>query len=50
MRQTSRGMRERHVVLRGGIKLDQPWWYATKLAVAIVVALVAAYVVHATLL
>ena len=43
-------MPERHVVLRSGIRLDRPWWYAAKLGVVVVVALAAAYVVHATLL
>ena len=41
-------MLERHVNLRSGIRLDRPWWYATKLVVVIVVALAAAYVVNAT--
>ena len=43
-------MLERHTVLRSGIRLDRPWWYLTKLSVVIVAALVAAYVVHTTLL
>ena len=43
-------MLERHQVLRSGFRVDRPWWYATKLIAAIVAALVAAYVVHATLL
>lgn len=43
-------MLERHEVLRSGSRVDRPWWYATKLLAAIVVALVAAYVVHTTLL
>ena len=41
---------ERHKVLRSGIRLDRPWWYTTKLAVAIVAALAAAYLVHMPLL
>lgn len=43
-------MLERQQVLRSGLKVDRPWWYATKLVAVIVVALVAAYVVNATLL
>ena len=43
-------MLERHEVLRSGFKVDRPWWYATKLVAAIMAALVAAYVVHTTLL
>ena len=43
-------MLERHANLRSGLKLDRPWWYATKLVVVVVVALAAAYVVNATLL
>ena len=36
--------------LRGGFKLDQPWWYTTKMVIAMVVGAVAGYVVYATLL
>ena len=43
-------MLERHEVLRSGRKVDRDWWYSTKLGMVIAAALVAAYVVHATLL
>ncbi len=43
-------MLKRHDILEGGFKLDRDWWYTTKLVTVIVVALVAAYVVNATLL
>jgi hypothetical protein len=43
-------MFERHEIMPSGRKEDRDWWFATKLAVVIVVALVAAYVVHVTLL
>ncbi len=43
-------MFERHEILPSGRKEDRDWWFATKLAIVIVGALVAAYVVNATLL
>ena len=43
-------MLKRHDVLLGGLKVDRDWWHATKLAIIIVVALAAAYVVNETLL
>ena len=43
-------MLQRHEALRSGRKVDRNWWYATKLGMVILAALVAAYVVHATLL
>ena len=43
-------MLERHVILRSGLKFDRPWWYAIKPVAVIVVAMVAAYAVNATLL
>lgn len=43
-------MLERHEVLRSGRKVDRDWWYSTKLGLVIAGALVAAYVVHATIL
>ncbi len=43
-------MLKRHDVLPGGLKVDQDWWRAIKLAGLVVGALVAAYVVNATLL
>ncbi len=42
-------MLQRHEVLRSGRKVDRNWWYATKLGIVILVALVAAYVVHVTI-
>ncbi|MCY4214453.1 MAG: hypothetical protein OXF68_12600 [Gammaproteobacteria bacterium] len=42
-------MLERHEVLRSGRKVDRNWWYSTKLGMVVLTALVAAYVVHATL-
>ena len=43
-------MLKRHEVLPTGLKVDQDWWRAIKLAGLVVGALVAAYVVNATLL
>ena len=43
-------MLQRHEALRSGRKVDRNWWYATKLGMVILIALVAAYVVHVTLL
>ncbi len=43
-------MLQRHEITPAGRRADRDWWFATKLAVVIVVALVAAYVVHVTLL
>ena len=43
-------MLKRHEVLPSGLKVDQDWWRAIKLAGIVVVALAAAYVVNATLL
>ena len=40
----------RYEILPSGRKGDRDWWFATKLAIVIVGALVAAYVVNATLL
>ena len=42
-------MLKRHDVLDGEVKMDRDWWYATKLGIVILVALVAAYVVHVTI-
>ncbi|MCY3820349.1 MAG: hypothetical protein OXT64_02495 [Gammaproteobacteria bacterium] len=42
-------MLQRHEVLRSGRKVDRNWWYGTKLGIVILVALVAAYVVHVTI-
>ena len=39
-------MLQRHIVLRSGLKLDRDWWRATKLSIAIALALIAAYAVH----
>ncbi len=43
-------MFERHEILPSGRKADRDWWFATKLGAMIVGALVAAYVVHVTVL
>ena len=43
-------MLTRHYILEDGFKVDRDWWFTTKLVAVIVVALVAAYVVNATLL
>ena len=34
-----------HEVLRCGVKLDRPWWYTTKLIIAVIVGTIAAIVV-----
>lgn len=34
-----------HEVLQGGLKMDRPWWYTTKLVIAVIVGTVAAIVV-----
>ncbi len=34
-----------HEVLRSGLKVDRPWWYTTKLVIAVVVGTIAAIVV-----
>ena len=39
-------MLQRHVILPTGLKVDRDWWHATKLGIAVAVALVAAYAVH----
>ena len=43
-------MFQRHEILPSGRKEDRDWWFATKLWAMVVGALIAAYVVHATLL
>ena len=42
-------MFERHQVLRSGRRVDRNCWYSAKLGMVVLTALVAAYVVHATL-
>ena len=36
---------QRREVLPSGLEVDRPWWYTTKLAIAVVIAAVAAIVV-----
>jgi hypothetical protein len=43
-------MFERHEIMPSGRKEDRDWWFATKLAALVIGAMVAAYVVHVTLL
>ena len=43
-------MLQRHETLRSGRRADRNWWYATELGMVVLIALAAAYVVHATLL
>ena len=41
---------ERHEIMPSGRKEDRDWWFATKLGAVVIGAMVAAYVVHVTLL
>ena len=43
-------MLQRHEVLSGGVKVDQDWWYTSKLIAVIVIAAAAAFAVIATFL
>lgn len=43
-------MLERYQTLPSGRRVERDWWYATKVGMWILAAMVAAYVVHSTLL